>query len=225
MKVEIDTPQQLWRTATNTQNESNRIVGEGEGDARAWRAAFNSQATDDMMDDVAAYAAFRARLHWGGRRDAGYYEELGMDALGDTFAGIVTWDPARCPLALHLKSVIRSRLSHQIERDEACQHVDIDDISEEAVSTAMERTTPRTSAAELASFGTEFVARLRVVAGADEPVLRLIDLYMNGVTERRDVCRIGGMTARTYHNAHRRLKRMVENLPENLRTAAIGAMA
>ena len=56
-------------------------------------------------------------------------------------------------------------------------------------------------------------------------MLALIDLYRQGVTEKRDVCLHAKMKAADYHNAHRRLKRLVEKLPENLRTAAVAEMA
>jgi len=64
------------------------------------------------------------------------------DALGDTFAGVVTWNPLRCSLALHLRSVIRSRLSHELERNEDHPHVDIETAAEHEVNEALSGVEP-----------------------------------------------------------------------------------
>jgi hypothetical protein len=76
-------------------------------------AAFKAQATQDMMDDVVGYVAKRSSWlhHQHGSGTTAFISEMIFDALGDTFSGVVAWDPARCPLAPHVKSVIRSRLA------------------------------------------------------------------------------------------------------------------
>ena len=126
MKETNMTPQQLWRTGVGTTKQEQSAVSEGP--SPAWRAQFKAQATQDMMDDVYGYVARRATWieHQQGRRTPGLIREMIQDALGDTFAGIVAWDPSRCSLALHLKSVIRSRLSHELERAEQFAHVGVD---------------------------------------------------------------------------------------------------
>ena len=120
---------------------------------------------------------------------------------------------------------MRSRLSHELERAQDYNHFHLDSVSEDELSAAMEIDVAFIAKPDVCVYADAFSARLRADAGDDEPVLRLIDVYCEGVTERREVCRIARMKPATYHNAHRRLKRLVENLPEQLRTAAIAAMA
>ena len=223
MKETNITPQQLWRTGVGTTKQGQSAVSEGP--SPAWRAQFKAQATQDMMDDVYGYVARRATWieHQQGRRTPGLIREMIQDALGDTFAGIVAWDPSRCSLALHLKSVIRSRLSHELERAEQFAHVGVHDASEVEVSDVMERSA-KTTNPKLDEYVEEFERRLRELAADDEPVLALLESYLAGVSERAQICRATGMTKAAYHNAHRRLKRLADNLPEHLRAAAIDTL-
>ena len=227
MSDSIEARQELARTAEETTNSTNSDTNELGPQSPRWRATFNAQLTKAVMDDVVAYLAKRANWieNQPGRRAPGLIREMVQDAIGDTFAGVVTWDPRRCSLALHLKSVIRSRLAHELERAEAYNHVSTDVLSEEALSDAMAAVAPAASKPELVEYVDEFAARLRGDAGDDRHVLALIECYCDGLTERRDVCRAMRMTARAYHNAHRRLKRLVENLPEHLRRAAFEVAA
>lgn len=147
------------------------------------------------------------------------------DALGDTFAGVVAWDPLRCPLALHLKSVIRSRLCHELERAEDYPQVDIDDAPEHEVNEALVKAGNASPTKKLGRYVKEFTDRLRVAAEDDPTVLKLIELHLQDVTERRQICHMLGMRPGDYHNAFRRLKRLADKLPEELRTAAVEDLA
>lgn len=223
MKEETNTLQTLQRT----ENDDLSTSRSNEHKARLWRAAFNAQCTPDMMDDVTSYAVKHASWieNRTGRRDPDRVEDLVHDAITDTLAGTVAWEPSRCSLALHLKSVIRSRVTHELERAEQFEHVDVGAVHEEDVSNAMAATARSTTGGELDRYADDFERRLRELAAGDEGALALIELYRQGATEKREVCMLGKMKAADYHNAHRRLKRLVEKLPENLRTAAIAEMA
>lgn len=227
MRDEMTTFQALGRTADETDSNTSNGTSTAAAPSRAWRAAFHAQCTRDMMDDVTAYIAKYASWidHRTGRHDPDRVEDLLHDAITDTFAGVVAWEPGRCPLALHLKSVIRSRLTHELERVDHFEHVDIEDVAEPDVSDVMAANAAPSSGPELDRYADEFDRRLRKLATGDEAVLTLMELYREGITEKRDVCRIAKMKGADYHNAHRRLKRLVEKLPENLRTAAITEMA
>jgi hypothetical protein len=192
-----------------------------------WRAKYKAQCTQDMFDDVVAYVAHRASWveQQTGRRAPGLIAEMVQDALGDTWASVVTWDPGACSLAFHLKTVIRSRLSHEIERAEAYSHISTEELSEEALHDAMEAQQAPSASPELVDYADEFSRRLVDAAGDDEEVLTLIALFRNGVTERRECCRLGKMKANAYHNARRRLLRLVANLPATLRRAAIDSLS
>jgi len=223
MKETNTTPQRVSRTGVGA---TTRDPNGSTGPSPVWRAQFKAQATQDMMDDVYGYVAKRATWiqHQAGRRSPGLIGELIHDALSDTFAGVVTWDPSRCSLALHLKSVIRSRLSHEFERAEQFEHLDVADASEIELHEALEAEA-KTGNPNLEDYVEEFEKRLRVLADDDEAVLVLLETYLAGVTERAQVCRATGMTKATYHNAHRRFKRLADNLPEHLRAAALAALS
>jgi hypothetical protein len=225
MKETNITPQQLWRTRAEQTNPTNSDASAKEGPSPVWRAQFKAQATQDMMDDVYGYVARRATWieHQSGRRSPGLIREMIQDALGDTFAGVVTWDPTRCSLALHLKSVIRSRLSHEFERAEQFAHIDVEDAAEVELHEQLAK--QAASGGALQDYVEEFERQLRELAADDAAVLALLDAYLAGVTERAQVCRTTGLTKAAYHNAHRRLKRLADNLPENLRIAALAAIA
>lgn len=191
-----------------------------------WRALFRAQATKDTLDDVIAYAGTYARsiAYIKGRRHPGTVEEMVHDAAGDTFRGAVKWDPARCSLAMHLKSVLRSRLGHELERTDDIKHYAIDDVATKRVDEAIAIDAAPSISGHTNRSAQEFTARLRELAAGDAPVLQLIDCYREGITERRKVCRETGMTIATFHNADRRLKRLARRLPDDLRAAAMGAM-
>ncbi len=191
-----------------------------------WRAVFRSQATKDTIDDVVAYAGSYARslANINGRRHPGTVEEVVHDAAGDTFRGIVKWDPARCSLAMHLKSVVRSRLGHELERADDIKHYAVENVSDRRMTDAIAIDVAPSTSGRVNRFAEEFTGQLRALAADDEAVLQLIDCYREGITERRKVCRATGMTIGTFHNADRRLKRLAKKLPEGLCAAALAAM-
>lgn len=140
MKETNITPQQLWRTEiADQQSDREAHPSTEEWPPPTWRAQFKAQANDDMMDDVYGYVAKRATWieHQQGRRAPGLVREMIRDALGDTFAGIVKWDPSRCSLALHLKTVVCSRLSHEFDRAEQFTHLNVADAPEGEVNDAL----------------------------------------------------------------------------------------
>jgi hypothetical protein len=192
-----------------------------------WRAMFRAQATHDTIDDVTAYTGSHASWleYETGRRRPGTVEDMVHDALADTFAGVVTWKPERCTLAMHLKSAIRTRLSHEIDRADHYKHVRMQDMSDSAATAVIALDAAPSTTGHKNRFAEEFTAKLRELAAGDEPVLQLVECYLAGIVERRKVCRSTGMTTTTFHNADRRLHRMVEKLPEELRTAALAGMS
>lgn len=208
MKEPTTTLQQLERNS-NTPTTGSATDAEP---SLEWIAAFKAQATQDMMDDVAAYVARRttwSRTRQGRAADTGIRATV-ADALGDTFAGVVAWDPLRCPLALHLKGVIRSRLSHELARAEDYPQVDIDAAPEHDVNEALVKAGRASPTKRLSCYVKEFTNRLRAAAEDDPAVLKLIDLHLQDITERRQICHMLGMRPGDYHNAFRRLKRLAE---------------
>lgn len=223
MKEPTNTLQQLERNSNTPTTGSATDAGP----SLEWIAAFKAQATQDMMDDVASYVAKRAtwiRAQQGAAADQ-VITAMVADALGDTFTGVVAWDPLRCPLALHLKTVIRSRLSHELERAEDYPQLDVEDAPEHEVNEALVKAGKASPTKKLGRYVKEFTDRLRAAAEDDPTVLKLIELHLQDITERRQICHMLGMKPGDYHNAFRRLKRLAEKLPEELRTAAVEDLA
>lgn len=63
-----------------------------------WIQQYQKQATAKLITGLHQYARTRAlSVADAGRKVDDYYaRELVMDALGDTWLGVVQWDPAKC---------------------------------------------------------------------------------------------------------------------------------
>jgi hypothetical protein len=222
MKEPTDTHQELERNTTKLTPTAHEHTAE-------WLAAFKAQAKQDMMDDVVAYIAKRATWleHQHGTRVNDVIFEMVTDALGDTFEGRVTWDPMRCPLELHIKSIIRSRLAKDLERAENYQVLDVEEAPEHEVNDALTRDgkAPTTATKKVSKYVKRFTDELRRQAANDEPVLKIIELHLQDITDRRHICHMTGMRPADYHNAFRRLKRLADKIPAELRSAALDSIS
>ena len=78
---------------------------------------------------------------------------------------------------------------------------------------------------DLTSYVDDVVAKLYELAGDDSEVVQILDCFASDQIERRDIMRVTGLDRLAYHNARRRLVRLVEQLPNELRERAIRAMA
>jgi hypothetical protein len=214
---ESDTSQQLGRTSDTKRDGK-------------WEAAFLAQLTHELADKVAAFAKRRAQYieRKTGTRDPNLASELYEDALGDTWAGTVTWEPRKASLELHLKRVIKSRTSHELQRIERFPTVAADRPSiglEREMSCALAVERSRVDPEQTKTRVDDLMEGLALLATGDDEVLQLLDCYDRQILDRRDVMRVTDMTATTYHNARRRVMRLVEKLPQDVRDAAIESMA
>lgn len=210
---ETNTPQQLGRTEARVHDP-------------AWEDAFEVQLTGEMTASVMAYA--KKRAEWiqrtTKRRDNYLARELYQDAITDTWLGDVAWDPSKVPLELHLKRTIRSRSAGRMEHlvlfpEDRVGTLKLD--METKMSAAMEvgQVTDPTSYVE------DVVAKLYELAKDDIEVVQILDCFARDQIDRRDIMRVTGLDRLAYHNARRRLVRLVELLPNDLRERAIRAMA
>jgi len=94
------------------------------------------------------------------------------------------------------------------------------DASEVADATDIEAQTIRKDVA------CKVVSTLRSLATSrdDALLLRVLDVYADGATERRDVAAELGITERQYDNARDRLERLITRIPDELRTDAEDVM-
>lgn len=210
---ETNTPQELGRTEARVHDP-------------AWEDAFEVQLTGEMTASVMAYA--KRRAEWiqrhTKRRDNYLARELYQDAITDTWLGDVAWDPSKVPLELHLKRTVRSRSAARMEHlllfpEERVGTPRLD--METRMSEAMEAG----QVADPTSYVEDVVAKLYELAKDDVEVVQILDCFARDQIERRDIMRATGLDRLAYHNARRRLVRLVELLPNELRERAIRAMA
>ncbi len=76
-----------------------------------WIRHYHKQATAKLISGLNQYARTRAlSVADAGRKVDDYYaRELVLDALGDTWLGVVRWDPDKCSLGYHVVRTIEGR--------------------------------------------------------------------------------------------------------------------
>jgi len=197
-------------------------------DAR-WEAAFLAQLTHELGERVKAYAKRRACYveAKAGIRDPAIALDLYHDAITDTWTGDLTWDPYRGTLELHLKGVIKRRSFHQVRHLERFARVRTDVPSESLdreMSQALADDRAGSEGADLRDVVDKLVDAMMSLATDDEEVTSLLRAYANHDTERGDIRIATGLSSSAYHNARRRMLRLRDRLPQELREIAIDAM-
>jgi hypothetical protein len=149
-------------------------------------------------------------------------EELVQDAMNDTMAGVVHWDPAVKPsLEQHLQDVLAVRTKRVRIRAKKYPRASIDGWSRSGAATTLEEVEEalqeQTPGAATKAYAAEVMAELREVAREDRFVLRLLNAFAQGAVTRGDVMHVTGFSGVEYHNAHRRLDRYVDELSNQSR--------
>jgi hypothetical protein len=201
-----------------------------------WRAEFERQATQDLIDRATRYARRRVKLieRVGRKVDPLYARELVQDAIGDTLDGTLTWDPARASLATHVMATVQSRTRHEVVRAVRMPHRSLDDSADdnsvdgrplevEASYALSSGATRSLDAAE--AHARRAVDALRRACGDDELIGRMLDAFEHGKTERREVMEWTGMSAKTYDNVRHRMVRLASKLPTEMREIAVELLA
>jgi hypothetical protein len=185
-----------------------------------WIAAFEAEATAPTLLLVRRYALLRGRgvARAGGRSDAAYADELVQDALSDTIAGVVCWDPSRYRLATHLIGVIRSRSRHERARSMRFRH---EALSESLI--AFDSEPAAISNQDRAAVVQQALQALRDAARGDREVLKILDAYAAGAVDKADVLQASGLKPARYTRARKRLRRKTLQLAPELRAAARAA--
>lgn len=175
----------------------------------SWLDAFDDQATAELISRARRYAERQAR--WieraGGRVDP---MDLVLGVFDDTRAGVVRWDPGRCPLVAHVLLAIRSRARHHRQRALRFRHqsIDPDRSSDPVVEDALAAQRRDAELERDAADGA--LVQLRTLAGDDPDVNVLLDAYSVGAYERRDVVRLTGWNKGRYRNTRIRLDRIIQ---------------
>jgi len=184
-----------------------------------WLAAFEAQLTPKLIDSLRNYARMRAfAVATTGRKVDDYYaRELVQDAIGDTWSGLLGWDPARCSLEHHLVRAIQSRTHKHRAQAKENPHDALGDGTNASRAAEVDASSlvadPDHSAQRV--YSRETMAALRARLARDKSALRMLAAYEAGATKKADVLAFTGMKERTYNNAHARLKRIVRTLTDH----------
>lgn len=183
-----------------------------------WIRQYQRQATPQLISGLNQYARTRAlAVADSGRKVDDYYaRELVLDALGDTWLGVVRWDPTKCSLGYHLVRTIEGRSDKHRKHAEKRPHDTLDDNTDE--SRAAEA-----NASKLVGCGHDVADRLiasetmrqvRALATDDKPLVRILDAYDAGCETKADVLAHARMKDRTYRSAFARLRRILRQLAD-----------
>jgi hypothetical protein len=215
--------QELTTTAAETGRDANDTEIEETTESftptEIWIRQYQKQATPKLISGLNQFARTRAlTVADAGRKVDDYYaRELVLDALGDTWLGLVRWDPGKCSLGYHVVRTIEGRADKHRKQALKRPHDALGD--ETAASRFAE-----CDASELVGddqlsvtrvHASQTMAQIRAQAVKDKPVLRVIDAYDAGCETKDEVLAHARMKSRTYHNAYGRLRRIVRNLTDH----------
>lgn len=183
-----------------------------------WKRAFVEQYRENR-ERVQRYARRVARsvANAGGSGGDYYADELLQDALGDTVAGVLRWDPAVTTLELHLISRIRSRARDERRRLRSVRHESIDEDpgdEDEGVSVIDEMEGALAAPAEGAAVE-HARGRLALLAEKthDDPELHaVLEAIADGAEGRDQILSATGLSGKDYRNARVRLSRLGDDL-------------
>ena len=199
-------------------------------------AQLQRELTPDLLRTLRMWADRECArlLALEGRDDPAYVSIMVQDAIGDTYAGIRTWDPSRRILRHHLARVIQSSVSHDVERARRRHHVsfhEVNDSSDEnpaAVAMSLrrddERTRPDGRLAILEGRARLFCA-LRALASDDAQVIALLDAYEAGHVRRDEAMAYLGWTLPQHVNVRRRLDTSIRCVPPGVKATALEILA
>ncbi len=189
-------------------------------------AAFKEQATEELRRRALRYARQRATLvrRAGRRIDNLYARELVQDALTDTWAGVVAWDPAKRSLLKHVLDVIRSRSWKDAQWAERSPHLSLD-VNDTAAAITAEAShhlamQAQTSPFMIGELTVVVVTELQKLAEGDAAATALLAAWADGAVGRTDVMQHTGMSRQEYRIARKRLTYLVRDLPRSLDEAA-----
>jgi len=196
-----------------------------------WLDAFHRQATSGLIVLGRRHALWCLHTY---RLPAAPGDDLELvnKALGDIFAGAVTWDPTRASLLDQVCDVIRYRV-RDAKRSASSQrhHLSIgpqpangerfdNEVSgqrleaEIAEALADEPNDPEAhlQRKQRRALGARIGAELAELAVDDELVATMVTCYRAGVCTRAEILAETGMAPEAYHDARRRLLRLVKRL-------------
>ncbi len=202
----------------------------------SWRASFEKQANARTLEKLNRIARARLGAYSGGRSNVldDDVDDVVIAALGDTWSGVLAWDPTAKTLFAHLKDAIKYRVRNDAKlarRRRKHDEIDEDERGETfAGQIAAGAVVPTVDTSDvrnelLSEVVDGVIFRLRPFASDDPDVSALLDALAKRMVDRNDVLEVTGMNAPELNNSWRRLGRMVRELPAQLRDQALAALS
>jgi hypothetical protein len=208
-------------TVTGRDDSNNEVDGAADAfkPTEDWIKQYTKQCDRKLIAGLNQYARTRglAINRAGAKFDDLDVRGLVLDALGDTWLGVVRWDPSKCSLGYHIVRTIEGRSDKLRQRAEQMPHLSIGDRTEdsrEAERDASELVVDHEQALKRMVAGNT-MAQVRALAVRDKPILRMLDAYDAGCDTKDAVLAHAKMTSRVYHNAYIRLKRIIRHIKDN----------
>jgi hypothetical protein len=208
-------------TGTGRDNSNGEVEGAAETfkPTEDWLKQYTKQCDRKLIAGLNQFARTRALAinAAGAKFDDVDTRGLVLDALGDTWLGVVRWDPSKCSLGYHIVRTIEGRADKVRQRAEQMPHLSIGDRTDDARDAEAD-------ASELVGdhdrpvkrmVASNTMAHVRALAVRDKPILRMLDAYDAGCETKEEVLAHAKMTSRTYHNAYIRLKRIIRHVKDN----------
>jgi hypothetical protein len=204
--------------------------------AESWRASFEKQATVKSLEKLHRIARARLAAFSGGYGNVpeSDVDDVVIAVLGDTWSGVLAWNPTVKPLYAHLKDAIKYRVRNGAKlirrrrrHDELCEDERGEMFSGEVAAGAIVPTVDARNRRDmhLSAVAHETLSALRPLAARDADVSSLLDALGRGVVDRDEVLEETGMTITEHNNAWRRLGRLTRELPIQLRDHVLVALA
>lgn len=204
--------------------------------SESWRASFEKQANGRTMEKLNRIARARLGAYVGGVHNVQEcdVDDIVIAALGDTWSGVLAWDPTTKTLFAHLKDAIKYRVRNgaklarkRRKHDELNEDERAETFSAQIAAGAIVPTVETTDQRQelLSQVADEVIERLSPHALHDPDVLSLLAALAKRVVERNDLLEETGLNLADLNRAWRRLGRMVRELPAHLRDQALGALS
>lgn len=184
-----------------------------------WTVVFMIQHNEALLRKVRRYARriSASVAEAGGIGGETYAEELVQDAITDTAAGVLTWDPSAATLESHLMSRIRSRGRDERRRALQVPHLSFDEPAEDegessTVLEEVEQTLCPPQHDADAEHARDRMKRLRALATADADLQGILDAIDDGAEGKAEILAATGLSERAYRNARVRLCRLGDQI-------------
>lgn len=151
------------------------------------------------------------------------HEQIVHDAITDTLSLMVAWD-RRLKIEVHLFNVVRRRIWNGLRRAHTRAHVPLDALGAQHDAAMVSRDGEPEASLGRVQVTQQLYRVVRERAAADSAVLSILDAYQAEEYDRRAVMARTGLVVPEYVNARRRLDRLLNRLPDELRIAALAAM-